>query len=245
MPNFYSRAAILVVVLAIPNGAEGQVLPIITDRPDFTESPFAVPSGSVQIEAGFTTEVDDGATSRSGPEALVRWSPAAGVELRLQLPGYTGGGLGDGYTDTGIGAKIELGTMRDWAAGAIVSLGLPTGSDAASANTVEPELILTAGRDVGASWSLGAQASVTRHGGSDSHTTGATLVAGRTMTSRLSAFLEVAADQQPELATAAVFHAGFTFSLSPTLQLDLHGLVGLTETAPTRGLGLGFSSRLH
>ena len=55
--------------------------PISTDRPDFTESPVAVPTGRVQLETGATVVRDAGETIGSGPEALIRWSPVPRAAL--------------------------------------------------------------------------------------------------------------------------------------------------------------------
>jgi len=234
---------ILILCLAPSKAVLGQTLPIITDRPDFTESPFVVPLGSVQLETGITRESANGVASLSGLEALLRWGPAVGVEFRFQPPGYIDGGAVQGYTDIGLGAKFELGAFGAWSLGAIASFSLPTGSFETSAGNVEPQLILAAGRDVNEEWSIGTQASVARLGEADGVRLGSTLVAGRTLTEKVAAFLEVAVDREPDTNFTSVLHGGFTFSVSSTLQLDLHVVAGVTETSPRHAVGLGFSTR--
>jgi hypothetical protein len=234
---------LLILCSAQPEAAVGQIQPLITDRPDFTESPFVVPVGSFQLETGITREAAHGVTSLSGLEALLRWSPAARIELRFQPPGYIDGGAAHGYTDIGLGAKVELGAVGAWSLGAIASVGVPTGSFETSAGTAEPQLILAAGREFHGVWSLGTQASVARIGEADAVRVGSTLVAGRALTERVAAFIEVAVDRESGADTWSVLHGGFTFSVSPSLQLDLHVVGGLTGSSPTQAVGLGFSTR--
>ncbi len=243
MPKSYSLAVIVTLACVLPAPLHAQVAPIITDRPDFTESPFAVPVGSIQIEMGVSRETANSVTSYSGLEALLRWSPVASFEIRLQPPGYLDAGLVDGYTDVGVGAKVELGTIAAWDVGAIASVALPTGSSDTSTGSAEPLLILAAGRGLGDDWSLGVQASTAWLDEADGFAVGSTLVAGRAVTENVGSFLEIAVDRAPGSSAATVLHGGFTFSLSPTLQLDLHGLAGLTDAAPTHAVGVGFSTR--
>jgi len=241
MPKFHRVPALLVLCILSPNVLQGQAQPIITDRPDFTESPFAVPLGSVQIEAGIIRQSDDEIASTSGPEALVRWSPTARMELRFQLPGYASEGPVSGFTDAGFGLKVEIGDFKGWSLGVIASMGLPTGDEATSAGGMEPSLILAAGRDLSEAWTVGTQASIVRPAEGGGVVVGSTLVAGRMLTHRVGAFVEIAAEREPGARASALVHAGLTFLISPTLQLDLHA--ARRGSAPVRILGLGLSTR--
>lgn len=208
---------------------------ISTDRPDFTESPSAVPLGRLQVELGATLARDAGTTAVAGPEALVRYAPAAGAELRLALPDVT---LGNGPASVdvlGVGGKVELGTVGGWQAGAIAMVGLPLRAGAAV-----PEAILTVGGDAPFG-SLGVQASAAWAGGDA--VLGATLVAGRDLSRRVSAFLELAADGVPGDALAVVLHHGYTLAVGRGAQADLHAGAGLTGAAPDAFVGAGWSVR--
>ena len=119
--------AALVAFVAVSPAAARQDAPLVTDRPDFTESALTVPRGSVQLETGLTVERASGTGTVSGPEALVRWSPASKLELRLAAPNYVTGEFVDGLGDVGVGVKIAAGRGAGWDLAGIASLSLPTG----------------------------------------------------------------------------------------------------------------------
>lgn len=83
--------------------------PMVTDRPDFTESAAAV--RRVQLEAGWTVEAADGADAHTVGEALLRIPAARGLELRVGLPSWRADGsvpTEDAFGDASVGAKLEL-----------------------------------------------------------------------------------------------------------------------------------------
>ena len=98
-------------VLVVPGRASAKD-PLITDRPDFTESAFVVGRGTVQLEGG-GTYVDFGDESVTTlPELLVRWGITRTVELRFLTPTYAWidgpDGSDSGFLSTALGAKIAL-----------------------------------------------------------------------------------------------------------------------------------------
>lgn len=243
MPNFRHICIALLVSIPCPRTALSQTQPLVTDRPDFTESPFVVPLGSVQVEAGLTRRLDRRLSETSGPEALIRWSPATRFEIRVEPPGYIRGKSLRGYTDAGIGTKVEVGRFRSWSVGAIASLGLPTGDDGVSVGRLVPGLTLAAGRDLANAWSVGTQGSIVRPVVGGGVVLASTLVVGRGFSPKLGAFLEVATEREPSAAAVTVVHAGFTFLLSPLLQFDIHAIRGLAGTDGSNAVGLGVSTR--
>jgi len=249
------RSLVLVLVLtsfAMTAPASGAAAPdLVTDRPDFTESGVVVPRGSVQVEAGLTWEDgDDGVRSFAGPEALVRWGMSDEFELRFGLPDYvnlSNGVSESGLGDASLGAKLQLGPVGDWDLAGILTVSTPTGDDGFTSDGWDPQFILAAGRDLNARWSLGAQVSLESASTDEERVTfgGATLVLGSSLDDegRTGAFLELAAIL-PESGTAPLtLHHGYTRLLSDTLQIDLHGGVGLSDTAPDAFVGAGVSFR--
>ena len=218
----------LLAALLWPGFALAQAPPLITDRPDFTESPFVVPLGSIQVEAGMTRTLGRQLRSIAAPEALIRWSPASRLELRFEPPGYLDAEASGVFTDVALGMKLELGRFSAWSVGAIASIGLPTGDTEASAGRVVPEIIVATGRDLDNAWSLGAQASAARPNDGGGVTLAYTVVTGRALTQRLGAFVELAAEREPGAATGSLLHTGLTFSLSPSMQLDVHAAKRVT-----------------
>jgi hypothetical protein len=57
-------AAVAAVMLLAAPAAEQNVPPLVTDRPDQTESPVVVPRGMVQFEAGGLYEVANAGAGR-------------------------------------------------------------------------------------------------------------------------------------------------------------------------------------
>lgn len=216
---------------------------LITDRPDFTESPSAVPVGSAQVELGSTWERSAGSNVLSGPETLVRWGVLERLELRFVLPDYVDSEALDGWGDAALGAKLELGRAGGWEAAVLghASLGVggAHGFDGTAAN-----VILAGGRDLGSAWSLGAQIDATWVSRPDEWTFGYTTVLGLALSDAVGAFAEVAVRPVEEGPRAVLAHHGYTFLLGPTVQLDLHGAVGLSDAAPDVLVGIGLSTRV-
>jgi hypothetical protein len=215
----------------------------VTDRPDFTESPVTVPAAGLQIEAGTTWERAEGEDSFVGPELLVRVGVARGWELRFGAPDYVDAAGVNGFGDATVGLKTELGTTGPWQWGAILTASLPTAAEGLGSDGLDPELLLTTGREIGSDWSVGTQASVLRRTDAGETEVGGTLVAGRVLGGDVAAFLELAAAGRSGEVTALVLHHGYTLRTGGLTQLDLHVGVGLTRSAPDVLLGLGWSGR--
>ena len=235
---------------------------IITDRPDFTESPVSVPRGSIQLEAGLTLEshteaeigVDDlTVDDLTVGEALVRWGIFDNLEARFQIPSYRNvsiegndGPSIDGFSDLDLGVKYQFSEDdSDLQFGAIVKASLPTGSDDFTSDEVEPEAILIVGKQLGPSLSLAGQivVGVPSDGDGRSFEWGASIVSAAGW-SRVGAFLEYSITVPDEGTASQVIHLGGTFSASDRLQLDLHGGFGVSSTAPDSFIGAGFSAAI-
>lgn len=224
---------LLLVGIALASAARAQA-PLSTDRPDLTESPLAVPFGRVQLETGATLVRTGGTTVLSGPEALVRWAPVRRAELRLALPDVTLAGDAS-LGALGVGGKVEVGTLAGADVGTIAMLAVPL-----DGTRVVPEVVLTAGRDVPFG-SLGAQVSAAWSGGDPA--LGATLVAGRDLSARVGAFVELAVESGPGGTAAVLLHHGYTLALGVNAQADVHAGVGLAGEAPAVLVGVGWSRR--
>lgn len=112
--------------------AQDEAEPVVTDRPDFTESAVVVPMGVLQIESGSTYEQGSGVKIFSGPELLLRYGFTERWEWRLGLPDYahqSGGGWRiNGTGDTYIGFKYQAGPTRTGLDISIIpAMTVPTG----------------------------------------------------------------------------------------------------------------------
>ena len=137
---------LIACVRSAPGVAPG---PIITDRPDFTESAVTVPHGHTQLEMGSTFTDEDGVRSVSTGEMLIRTGLSPRWELRLSpanhLTERAGASRAQGLEDAGLGVKIALhagpeapGSLEPTVA-LIVGTSLPTGADSYRSRRALPE----------------------------------------------------------------------------------------------------------
>jgi hypothetical protein len=237
-------ALLAVLTLSLPVGSMAQdARPLVTDRPDFTESAILVPTGSLQIETGATFTRRNGSWNGTGPEALVRWAPDGSVELRLTLPNYVSDGRADGFSDAGAGLKVPVGAVAGWTLAAIASITVPTGEQGLSADRLVPGVILTGGRSLDSGWSLGSQAGATWYGAVDDPEWLGTVVVSRGLTDRLGAFAEILVSGGAGAPATVLLHHGYTWAAGPLAQLDLHFGLGLTDASADFLVGAGWSHR--
>jgi len=213
---------------------------IVTDRPDFTESPTTVPPRGFQIESGATFGKGD---VWNLPELLLRFSPIANAELRLEPPQYLGVGETQGLGDMRVGAKVHLGEAVGWDFGVIGMVSLPIGDDEFTSDAVDPEIIVTGGRDLMPRLSLGVQGSVAFPEGGDGDRTevgSGTIVLGIPIRSRAGTFFEVLTEVADGVFPVVTLHHGYTLLISPDRQFDIH--VGLVDQSDYF-MGAGYSHR--
>lgn len=269
MNRFLEIAATLAATFGTSFGVWADEAPMVTDRPDFTESATVVPKGSVQLEAGVTwaSFEEEGRYGSSWdllslPEALIRWGIGDRLELRFGLPNYFVERFWrydvEEWGDLSIGVKWELGAVKSpWDFALIAELDLPTSTIDGTADTVDPSAIFIVGRDLGERWSFGAQVGAAREFLTNSRfgdwhvdVVSATVVFGVAVGDRHGTFFEVAAENvnssfyaNNEDESLAQFHHGWTYAVSPTFQLDIHGAIGLTDDGPEWLIGAGFAKR--
>ena len=237
------RFAFISILLFPFMAAAQSPLELITDRPDFTESGVTVPRGRVQIESGILYDqvVDTG--NVVFPEVLVRWAPLNQFELRFGLPNYVAGDFSGGLSDGSVGAKVQFGPIGSWDLGLIAAVSLPVGEAELTSGTVDPELILIAGRNLSSRVSLGAQGMLVYDGAEDVWQIGGTLVVGAGLAERAGTFVEAVVIDQRRNSVFVMLHHGYTYLLTPTLQLDAHAGFGFFEGGGGEGLvGIGLST---
>jgi hypothetical protein len=223
---------------------------IITDRPDFTESAVVVPRGHIQIESGLTWVDDVGhVTVFTVPEMLIRWTLVERLELRFVVPNFIStrnGSTESGFGDSFVGTKVQFGPVADWDLAGIVTLSLPTGREPFTRDQVDPGIVVTAGRDLGDTWSFGSQLSADWISLTDDRSFfwGGTAVLGKSLGGLWTTFVEMSFTVPERETTLVSIHAGATYLLKPNLQLDAHGGFGVTDAAPDYFLGAGISARI-
>jgi hypothetical protein len=247
---------LLVVAFALPSAAEE---PLVTDRPDFTESALAVGGNNWQFEFGTTYDSGANVDAASLGELLVRWGVAEKFELRLAVPSYlwVDGPEGDssGFTDSGIGFKYEFhdgsgsGFLGKTAFAVLAATTMPTGASAISSPDWQPAVNLAFSWDLSASSSLGTNLGYARPSDGDRRFDSfwASAALGVGLTDSTSVFFELYGFSREEARgpSTAVFQTGATYLLSPDLQLDARIARRLTDDGPDFLIGIGASWRIR
>lgn len=259
---------VLAVAVCAPMGGlhAQEVAPMVTDRPDQTESSSTVQPGSIQIEGGWTfSEMSDGLVTLRGhsiPQLLLRIGAAPNVEIRLgfagwqreeessQLQSVSASGVGD--LDVGLKYRFAQGGPDGFSAAVMGTITLPTGEQGFTSDRVDPTLRISAERDLseklGLGLNIGASFSTEEDdlGVKDSEVDLLyTAVLGFSLTERIGAFAEsfgfVGASGERD--DRHLLDGGFTFSVSTALQLDVSGGFGLNAASDDWFVGAGISAR--
>lgn len=265
-----SRAAALPVIaagLALtvvgPGAAAAQdAPPMVTDRPDQTESAVVVAPGFVQIEAGGLHEVGSGGTDRvTGLGAVLgRIGVIRPIELRIGFLGWrrvSGDGTGStsGFGDFTAGLKVGLheGSGLVPSAAVLATLRVPVGDRQFRAGGVDPEIRAALAHDLGGDFSLGYNVGAAWVTESDAQGTEDTRAIGlytvslaHPIAGGVGAFVE-GFGLIPFHDAGNAWHAldgGLTFAVMANVQLDMSVGVGLDRDATDWFLGLGISGRL-
>jgi hypothetical protein len=226
-------------LLCLPVGVLAQApRPLVTDRPDFTESTQVVGAGAVQAEAGVTAGWPEGAGTISGPELLLRVGLSRSVELRLGLPSLIRESRSrvatSGAGPASIGLKLELLRGRT-AAGFVAGAEVPTGSRPFGDGAVTPAVRLVVAREVG----VVSMATMGSAVFDDRVRYEQTVVASHPLGSTMGFFVEYAAGFGGGVEDKHLGHVGIAWRLTDDLQVDVHGGRSLRgDAAPFIGAGL-------
>ena len=231
--------------------------PLVSDRPDFTESTATMAPGDVQAEGGYTFARAASEKSSAVGELLIRVGVTHGAELRVEPGSYSWvtspTGRQSGRDDGVIGAKVRLHEVADERPSPVPTVSLvlassiPTGSDAFRQSRTRPEVKLAG------EWTL------TRHVGVGVNFDVARPIADTRRYTELAASASFGFDLSPNLGAFAeafgfareiegakhtrYLDTGLTASLSPSWQVDVRGGLGLNRTAPDYFVGTGLVRR--
>lgn len=236
-------------------GATPQVMadPLVTDRPDFTESPETVAKGRVQVEAGATFERSGDERARSLGEVLVRVGTGKRSELRIGLPGhlrFSGNGSSvSGWDDAYLGAKFVLkeGEGRKPQVALLAGTTLPTGSRRVAERKYQPDAVLAAAIDLNEKTALSTNIGVARVSsrGERFNQLFGSLSLGYSLSDKWGTYVEVYAfnRNEPGGSTQKYANTGLTYLVNDDFQLDARFGVGLNNGPRERFWGLGVARR--
>lgn len=232
-----------------------QLPPMVTDRPDQTESPYTVPKGFLQIEGGFLYEYDnlpEGYTQLFNfSNTVLRFGISDNAEIRAGvnylkfIPVSQQDEVGLGPLQ--IGSKFKIGEEKGFIPkiSMLVTLGLPfTGDNIfkpdyfapsflfAFQHTLSPKVSL--GYNLGASWD-----------GVHAWATGIySLSCGYSVSNEVNVYGEFYG-LVPEKGSAwHQFDAGLSWLIMRNLQVDVSAGTALNAAAPDYFVATGLSVRL-
>ncbi len=233
--RFY-RAASCLALAACASVNRSNLEPLVTDRPDFTESSETVPAKMAQLESGATvSRVADERGTTVG-EVLMRVGVASRAELRIGLNSYalvrTPSARTQGLEDASLGAKVGLVTGGGLVpkVSLIVASSVPTGAQPFRQSKLQPETKLTMAWDLSdrVAFSSNLNYSWIRSDFGSFGEAAATGSFGFSLTDNVGLYTEYFGfyPRDPLETSSHYSNAGFTWVLNPNLQLDIRSGIG-------------------
>jgi hypothetical protein len=255
--------SLFVIAFFILNAAIAQneePAPIVTDRPDQTESAVTVPKKSLQIESGFTFGWDknEGISSKDlGFNAtLLRYGIHPRLELRLGAA-YAGLETENEITkeETSLSgfAPLVLGLKWNFLYGdgpiptmaLLSSFDIPAiASEDFSDGNVLQKFIVAGSWDLSQVFSFGFNFGSIIDWKESDFTTLYTAALGIGITDWMGAFVELYGFLPAGEYSDHRFDMGFTFPVRHNLQFDISGGLGISKNSPDGFGSLGFSWRI-
>lgn len=256
--------------LALSDEPQPLASPLVTDRPDFTESTLTIPSGHLQLESGYTfiSNRHKGVRTRrhTFPEVLLRAGLANDVELRIAWAGWTRTtelfraenevgrhesmtDASTGGNDLSLGAKIHLADQSGWRPdlGLIVAASLPTGHSAYSSGDVDPFVGLLWSYDLGESFAIAGNMNLVMPtiDGDRIVESQSSVSLSYSINDRVGTFVEYfgfypMSGDGPDTHYA---NGGFTFLVTDDFQIDIRAGAGLNDDSDDFFTGVGFAWR--
>lgn len=241
-------AVLLVLIAPVVAHAQDSPAPppLVTDRPDQTESSQTVPRNSVQIETGWSMAGFGGLRSQAFLGTLVRFGAGETAEFRAGFDGVVRTAVGTweaGDFMVGFKQRVYRGEGRIPNVAVLVHAVIPHGGGRFLPNAIA-SLSHELSEKVGMGYNLGVSAFDA--GTQTELELVYTASVGISVAKQVGMFAEVFGNtpfSDPARNGTSV-DGGFTFLLSPRIQLDVSGGAGLTGVASDWFLGAGFAVRV-
>ena len=242
---------LLWALVVTPVHVFSQISPIITDRPDQTESPFTVPAKHFQAETGFIFEhANDHERSFVYPTILFKYGLTDNFELRLVTnvtSTRTEGETVSGLNPVEVGFKVNLLKEKGIipTTSFIGHLSIPAfATDKLKATYYAPSFRFTMQHTLASKLSLGYNLGVEFDGETAEPEFIYTLTTDYIITDKLSTYIELYGFAPQKSKADHRFDGGFAFLLQNNILVDLSGGFGITQNAPDYYIAAGFSFRL-
>lgn len=238
-----------VVYLNMSGAAEDD--PIVADRPGFSSSTSVIGPNQVQIEMGYErTQAASGdeTVTQTFPLVNIRKGITHAMEVSLFWRGWSRFSVNDQSSivenDVTVGAKYAMYSVTACHLSLFGAINLPTGDASVTSDHFDPT--------VGVIWdytltrSIGGFGTVlgttTKPNSSRIYTIQPAIGANVSLTSGLFAFVEYFSMIPSEMVDSQhSLDAGFTFSMTDDIQLDVNAGIGLNhETSDFIGFGLAY-----
>ena len=236
------------VVAALASAAAQADTPAF-DRPGIAFSTTTLPAGGISWEQGlpnFQRDDDGGVRSTQYSAATnLRFGLADGVEVQVSGSPFnttrtTGAPSVHGAGDTGVALKLALpdsGGRFSWAM--LAGATFDTGSRAFTAGDTQYNLATTFGYSLGDSVSSSLYIGASRLDGTTTYAWSPNL--SFALAEGFGAFIEAGFKHPEGGPSTRVAGGGFTWMVTPRVQLDLSMDFGLNDAAPDVQGGVGFS----
>ncbi|MDX2065020.1 MAG: transporter [Fimbriimonadaceae bacterium] len=228
-------------------------LPIVTDRPSFSDAPFVIPRGHWQIESGLTfTDLGRGRRLNTYGESLVRMPVSERLELRLLNVTYgqfEGSARGSGLQDLGLGVKWKLLNARSGRPdlALLLQATVDSGADAFRTNRAQPTAKLAFYFPTDAKTGIGGNLNLSDLGPYGGRYTqyAASLYVSRTFDGRTSGFLETFRVWPVSKGgpNPTFVNTGVLYLLNPRTQIDVRIATALNRPRDGWFVGAGVSYR--
>lgn len=250
----------ILIILGFSVLAQNDYPPIVTDRPDQTESAITVPHKTLQIESGFhfSWRNKEGVETKDlGFNAtLLRWGVLKRFEIRLGAA-YAGFERTDAETEetTKLNGMAPLAIGFKWnmleGDGPIPTLAFLTSvdipalaSDDFNDGNVLQKILVSGSWVLSNTFSLGANFGTIADWKQSDFTTIYSVSLGAGIAKWLGAFVEYYGFAPAGEYSDQRINGGFTFPVRNNLQFDIYGGTGVSQNSPNAFAGFGFAWRI-
>lgn len=229
------------LLLIEPGPAAAQFAP---DRPGFGDGTSIVRAQTLQAELGYALGVNGRTTHELG-QLLLRYGMNDALELRGHVNSYVVSDRADGYSGTGVGAKVRLWRSPLSQLSGVATLDLPTGTGPFDSpdDRARQELKLAFDGALGDNLTLSANGGLRFFYTDDAQTEWLFIPTLSTNLNARTGFYVGYAGFYTENMDMNWVEGGLTYLSGPNTQLDINGGLRLDEGSRRVFLGLGLAHR--